>query len=279
MKYLSNLIILLREKLYTNLKTSHLYELLLKEAHLKSQINSLNKFNIYGNKCFSQNDEDGLTLEIIRRLKINDGVFAEFGVGNGIENNTLILLSLGWKGLWVGNESLEFNHNKSQRLIYSKGWITLDNITGYAMRGLDSLNSKEFDVISLDLDGNDYYFVEKLLKNSILPKLFIVEYNGKFIPPIKFKIEFNANHIWSGNEDYFGCSLSTYNELFSSYGYNLICCNSWSGINAFFVKKEYAHLFPETPKNISSIYIPPFYHKRKIGHPVSSIKTIEHVIK
>lgn len=62
--------------------------------------NPLNKF---GKKCFSQTDEDGITIEILRRLElINNGVYAEYGVGNGTENNTLILAALGWKGFWVG---------------------------------------------------------------------------------------------------------------------------------------------------------------------------------
>ena len=46
--------------------------------------NPLTKF---GTKCFSQTDEDGLTLEILRRLGLEYGVFAEFGVGNGKENS------------------------------------------------------------------------------------------------------------------------------------------------------------------------------------------------
>ena len=43
-------------------------------------------------------DEDGITIEIFKRLKnLNSGSFLELGVGDGTENNTLILLSLGWK--------------------------------------------------------------------------------------------------------------------------------------------------------------------------------------
>ena len=43
-----------------------------------------NPLNLYGKKCFSQNDEDGITLEIIKRLNIKKGVFAEVGPGNGL---------------------------------------------------------------------------------------------------------------------------------------------------------------------------------------------------
>ena len=69
-----------------------------------------NPLNLYGKKCFSQNDEDGLTLEIIKRLGIKKGVFTELGPGNGTENNTICLAALKWKGFWVGSEDLKFKY-------------------------------------------------------------------------------------------------------------------------------------------------------------------------
>ena len=69
----------------------------------RSHPNPLNRF---GRKCFSQSNEDGITLEILRRIgRLGPGAYTEFGVGNGAENNTLILAAMGWKGFWVGNET------------------------------------------------------------------------------------------------------------------------------------------------------------------------------
>ena len=80
----------------------------------KAHKNPLNKF---GNKCFSQTDEDGITIEILRRLNILEkGNFAEFGPGDGMENNTLILKSLGWNGFWVGGEELRIETKKNDNL-------------------------------------------------------------------------------------------------------------------------------------------------------------------
>jgi hypothetical protein len=93
-----------------------------------------NPLNAFGGKCFSQTDEDGITLEILTRLKcIDNGTFAEFGVGNGTENNTLILKALGWKGFWVGGEDLAFEIKEPEEIFsYFKAWITLENIDGLA---------------------------------------------------------------------------------------------------------------------------------------------------
>lgn len=238
----------------------------------------LNPLNGFGEKCFSQADEDGITLEIIRRLGLKDGVYAEFGVGNGLENNTLILAALGWRGFWVGGESLAFEYGKATKFCYIRDWITLENIAVHAFSGMQTVNAKEIDVLSLDLDGNDIYFTEKLLSDGIKPKLFIVEYNAKFPPPARFQITYNPQHKWAG-DDYFGAALTNFFEVFEQYGYKLVCCNSHSGANAFFIDTAYADLFNDVPENINDIYVAPRYHLySSYGHRKSA-KVVEEIIK
>ncbi len=234
-----------------------------------------NPFCKYGKNYFSQSDEDGLTLEILRRLNINDGVFAEFGVGNGLENNTLILIALGWKGFWVGGEKLIINVPlDNKRFLYLNKWITSENIIEHLSIGLKYIKEDKLDVISIDLDGNDIYFVEKILAVGISPSLFIIEYNGKFPPPVKWRMQYDPNHNWAG-DDYFGASLSAFCDVFEKYNYFLVCCNSQTGVNAFFVKCEYKERFPEIPKDINNIFSPrTHYQYRNFGHK-RSIKTIE----
>ena len=255
-------------------KTSKTYDVYVLQQHLYNQKNAINPFNKFGRKCFSQADEDGLTIEIINRIGINNGTFLEFGIGDGTENNSLVLINLGWKGVWVGNEQLKINLPKGGNLNYLKRWVNLENVLKISKNGLELLKSISYDVISMDLDGNDFYLTEKLLKSGLRPKLFIVEYNGKFIPPLYFKTEYSDKHIWKG-DDYYGCSLTTYNDLFESFNYKLICCNSWTGANAFYVKQEYSFHFPEVPKQIEDIYNPPFNHVRNMGHSKNSLKTVE----
>ena len=45
-------------------------DLLIKNSRLSRKKQFKNPLNYFGRKCFSQTDEDGITLEIIRRLKI-----------------------------------------------------------------------------------------------------------------------------------------------------------------------------------------------------------------
>ena len=239
--------------------------------------NPLNKF---GKKCFSQTDEDGITLEILRRIKqIADGVYAEFGVGDGTENNTLILAALGWKGFWVGGEKLTINVDSAKRkkFTYLREWVTAENILDLTEKGCSEIDSEEIDVISLDLDGNDIYFAEKLLAKGFKPKLFIVEYNGKFPPPVKFQIEYDPKHVWK-SDDYYGASLASFDSLFNDFGYKLVCCNSHTGVNAFFVDAVYLEFFSDVPTDINQIYVEPRYHRyTRYGH-TQSLRTINKII-
>ena len=143
-------------------------ELLLNHHQYLSKVNSKNSLNLYGGKIFSQTDEDGITIEIIKRLNcLNNGSFIEFGVGNGTENNTLILKALGWRGFWVGNQELIIDYKNSQNFSYLKNFVNLSNIIDLIQEGLSKINKAQVDVISLDLDGNDYYFLEKIIENKI----------------------------------------------------------------------------------------------------------------
>ena len=41
---------------------------------------------------------------ILERIKIDNGVFLEYGCGDGLENNTVQVLMHGWSGVWNRGE-------------------------------------------------------------------------------------------------------------------------------------------------------------------------------
>lgn len=245
----------------------------------KLQADSKNPLNRFGKKCFSQTDEDGITLEILKRMGVLEGgTYVELGVGDGMENNTLILASLGWSGVWVGVQNLLFDVSKAnaKKFQYLQEWITLENVVILIKGGLGKLGASNPDVISLDLDGNDIYLAEKMLQEGLKPKLFIVEYNGKFPPPVLFQIDYNPKHEWMG-DDYFGASLSSFNALFEKFNYRLVCCNSHTGSNAFFIDRAYEYAFNEVPSDLDDLYVGPRYFLYdRHGHPpaVSTVQKI-----
>lgn len=234
-----------------------------------------NPLNRFGAKYFSQTDEDGITLEIIRRIGIKGGTFAELGVGEGLENNTLILLASGWRGFWIGGQDLCFNHRLNpKRFAFIKAWVSLENVTHLVQQGCEHISTNELDVLSLDLDGNDFYFAQKLLKSGIFPKLFILEYNAKFPPPVKWKIKYDEKHSWDGT-DYFGASLQSFAELLAGFSYTLVGCNAATGANAFFVRDTYLSHFADIPKRVEDIFVGCRYQLyNRWGH-LPSPRTVE----
>jgi hypothetical protein len=230
----------------------------------------------YGARAFSQNQEDGITLEILRRMGIEQGTYIEFGVGNGLENNTLVLASLGWRGFWVGGENLAWQPKSTKLWQYYQTWINRPNIMSIVNQGTKDLNISQPDVISIDLDGVDIYLVEEMLQHNILPRVWLVEYNAHFPPPVPFKVLYNDGHSWTG-DDYMGSSLQSYVDMMKLYGYELICCDAEAGANAWFVRSEELGLFPEIPKDIKDIYTPPrfFGHNQLIRHARSTRVVME----
>ncbi len=258
----------------TNAALSDISALQLAHSYAKLVADHPNPLNRCGRRVFSNADEDGITFEIVRRIGVEGGVFAEFGVGDGLENNIIFLASLGWKGFWVGGQKLAFSlassasGTPSTDFVFLREFIDCSNILQLANRGLEAIGESEIDVLSLDLDGNDLYFVEELLTGGILPKVFIAEYNAKFPPPIRWKIDYDPRHRWS-YDDYFGASLMSFCDLFEKFGYFLVCCNSAAGTNAFFVRSEYYDAFRDVPRDVNVLWSPPRYYLSQYGHPVS----------
>ena len=263
-----------------------LFDVMLHHSTRDLQARARNPLNRFGRKCFSQSDEDGITLEILRRLDCESGgTFAELGVGNGMENNSLVLAALGWRGFWIGGEELlpriDLQPGPAvKRFHYVKAWVTLANVVSLCDVGLQAIGAEgpaTVDVMSLDLDGNDLYLVEAILRAGFKPKLFIVEYNAKFPPPVEFTIAYDAGHVWRG-DDYFGASLSSFVKLFAGFGYRLVCCNAATGANAFFVPESFGELFQDVPTDVREIYQEPRYWLYgRYGH-AQSVSTVERIL-
>lgn len=250
-------------------------DLLIRLWHEKLLDDCKNPLNKHAYQCFSQSDEDGITLEIVRRLGIEKGTFCEFGVEDGLQNNSLILLASKWKGFWIDCKNTGLSITDTPKFSFIKEFVTTENVVSIVNSQKSKFNN--IDLISIDLDGNDIHILRELLKSNILPPVYIVEYNSKFTPGIFFEIEYDEDFAWKF-DDYFGASLSSFVETFSEYGYTLVCCNLYTGSNAFFIKNEFMHLFSDVPSSIEDLYIKPRFHLYEMNGHRTSLKTVEKFI-
>jgi len=194
----------------------------------------------FGFKVHSQNEEDGIIQQIFHFIGTTDKTFIEVGVGNGLENNTLHLLLQGWRGLWVDgsskfvdfiNQKFTFAlNNKTLKVVHS--WVQTDNIN--QLMAEMSAKGRQLDLLSLDIDGNDYHILEAI--EPLNARVIVVEYNPKYRPPIKWVMKHNPNHSYDGS-DYLGASLKSFEILLLKKGYKLVGCNLL-GVNAFFVRED-----------------------------------------
>jgi len=235
----------------------------------------------FGHKVYSQNDEDGIIGEIFNRIGCQNKVFVELGVGTGLENNTAALLLQGWSGLWVeaSKKSIKTINKGLKSLITRKqlktqaAFITQENVNALIKK---QIKEKEIDLLSIDIDGNDYKVLEKI--DCLSPRVIVIEYNAKFPPPITICMPYNKNHIWQG-DDNMGASLSFLEKRLSILGFDLVGCNI-TGTNAFFVRKNLTGDHFLAPYTTENHYQPCRYDLTlgfSPGHP-PSFKTLNDAI-
>lgn len=188
-----------------------------------------------GYKVYSQGYEDGMIAEIFRRIGVVSHRFIEFGVEDGRECNTALLLLQGWSGAWIDG-SPEFVARaraafKDYPVEVVHAFLTAENIDEVLVR----LAAKtELDLLCIDLDFNDYWIWKAV--RSIQPRLVMIEYNATLPPTLRKTVPYRATGTWD-RSNYFGASLGAMEALGREKGYSLVGCSA-TGVNAFFVRDD-----------------------------------------
>ena len=212
------------------------------------KLNNPNNFNIskFGIKIYSQNEEDGIILYILKHIGIKTKKFIEIGSENGLECNTTNLLKyFDWSGMQIeGNKEL---HNKAKiqlkKILKEKiknvklvnSLVTKKNIN----KIIKKIFKKEVDLLSIDIDGNDFWIWKEI--KCINPRLVVIEYNSFFGSEISCTIPYNPKFIWDyeKKKSYYGASLKALEKLGKKKKYTLVGVDK-NGVNAFFVRNDLA---------------------------------------
>ncbi len=196
---------------------------------------------------YSQNGEDGIIDFLLHILDLSEypHAFVEFGVENYTESNTRFLLKLrNFQGLVIDGSQKNIDYIRRDEVHWKHDlhaqceFITKDNINAIIQKWLDSRGLDNVALLSIDIDGNDYYVWENL--TCISPAIVVIEYNAIFgatqsvsVPYKEDFSRFEAHH--SGL--YFGASIGALIDLGKHKGYAFVGADS-SGTNLFFVKQE-----------------------------------------
>lgn len=180
------------------------------------------------NKYFSQDGEDGIIEEILRRLGNNielDKYCSEFGAWDGVHlsNACHFVRNKDYSAVFIeGDEDrvadLQRNYpqenvKKVHRYVTFEGENSLDSI--YRQCELP----KNFDFISIDVDGVDYHIFESLREYK--PKIVCIEFNPTIPNAVEY-IQIKDMSVKHGN------SARAILNLATQKGYSLVAstnCN------------------------------------------------------
>ncbi len=190
--------------------------------------------NKYKKNIFSQNGEDGIILEIIKRLNLNgkNKWCCEFGAWNGIHgSNTFNLVkNFNFNAVYIEGDKKRFKDLIITKSKFSK-IFPFNKYVSYKKNSLNSLDNilkktkikKNFEILSIDIDSYDLAVWKSLKKYR--PEIVIIEINSGIPPGIK--------HVHSKNQQ--GNSFTSTVNYAKKNGYHLVCHTG----NCIFIKKKY----------------------------------------
>lgn len=193
-------------------------------------------------KVFSQFGDDGIIQYLIHQIGIpqDKQIFIEFGVQNYQESNTrFLLMNDNWRGLILDGDKDNMDY-----VIQSTDYWRYDLTAVAAFIDRDNVNdlflqhgfSGEIGLLSVDIDGNDYWVWERI--EAVSPMIVVAEYNSLFgaqhAVTIPYDPTFQRSHAHYSNL-YWGASLKALCLLAERKGYAFVGSNS-AGNNAYFVR-------------------------------------------
>ena len=234
-----------------------------------------NTYHQFCNNIYSQNGEDGILDELIKELNLQSGTFCEFGASDGVSSSNILNLieQHNFTGLLIEANPVSFrklieNYEKrgiSDKVICRLGYVKPDENESLLDTWLDESNMpKDLDVLSIDVDYDDYYIWKSLTQFN--PKIVVFEVNSYRDPifeelPGKPCLDYNydpLDHKFKSRKA-MGCSFYSGLKLGLSKGYIPI---SFTG-NIIFVRKDlvtqltvFPYIVSDNPDDYLSLYSP-----------------------
>ena len=221
-------------------------------------------FKDVGFKVHSQFEEDGILLYIFSIIGVTNKRVIEICAGDGIScMSANFIINHGWEGLLFDgdqnsvNEGIKYySQHKSTYLhppIFKRAWITTENINQLITENNFAGN---IDLLSLDIDGNDYYIIEAI--NVIKPRVIICETHNVIPSDLALTIPYKSDFTrMSGlHPDFMSVSLLAMKTILKRKGYRLIGSHSY-GFNAIFILNGIGEdYFPEV--SVESVHDNPY---------------------
>ena len=150
--------------------------------NINRQKTKISNFEDIEFSVFSQFGEDGIISWLTEKVPNIKKVFVEIGTQDYWEANTRYLIkSKKWKGYLIEGSKDDVKKIKRQRIYWQNdlraidAFINKDNIDHIVENNIKESN---IGLLSIDIDGNDYWILEKIINLS--PTFIVCEYNSIF---------------------------------------------------------------------------------------------------
>lgn len=196
----------------------------------------------YEYSWLSQNGEDGVIRYLFDEIGYESRWFLEFGFGAVQCNSLRLMVHEGFSGLLMdgSDENVNFVNFAASKMGFDKVRAVQTFITRSNLQELVTGNGvpREIDFLSLDVDGNDYWFWEEL--DCVSPRVACIEYNAGCGPDVSWSVPYDDNFERYDKHPsgfFHGASLAALEALGRRKGYYLIGCDL-TGTNAFFLRQD-----------------------------------------
>ncbi|MEP7167925.1 MAG: FkbM family methyltransferase [Bacteroidota bacterium] len=177
----------------------------------------MSEFKKFEKNIKSQFGEDGVIEEIFSRIKTENKTCVEFGAWDGehMSNTWNLWHNHQWKAILIEGEKDRCDELKK----YTKDYNVNPINAFVAVEGKNSLDTilsktdfpENIDLLSIDIDGDDYYIFQSLKKYK--PRLILIEYNPTIPPHLE---------MVQAEGEYFGASALALVNLAHKKGYGLV---------------------------------------------------------
>jgi hypothetical protein len=207
---------------------------------------------------FSRWDEEKILQRLIGNLLPagHHKSAVDIGAGDGIRwSNTYSLFSQGWRGLGVEGDPRKIIKLARAYQRYPNAFACRARVTPGTINPLLYAYEmeKDFSVLSLDIDGNDYWVLRALL-GEFRPRLIVTEINEKIPPPIRFIVKYNPE--FELRHHFFGYSIASLADLCAECDYSIVAleynnaflaANELPGVKALEAQTAYREGYRDRP--------------------------------
>lgn len=199
--------------------------MLISTAEVFKSRSTLRFLNEYAQNIHSQNGEDGVLQELIKRLPGITRYYVEFGGWDGVylSNTAHLRMAHKWQGLLLESNAPRVAQGKALGLPIHQAMVTPANINELLTRhGVP----RDLGVLSIDIDSDDLHVWRAITGHK--PAIVVIEYNPGLPNHIPLVAQFGQT-----NQDalgYFGCNINALWDAGVTLGYTLVTTTMCNGI-------------------------------------------------